>query len=172
MFKVLGTVQETLFDHYCSGHCAGCFHMSCHVPSHSTCPCLTLSYTFLCLFVIAYLPSPLKCKTYEGRDHPPFRTKMEQTSGSEPLRGNISSQTLMVFGLGLHLFLPVFFLLLFFFLGLHPWHMEVSWLGIQSELQVLAYTTTIATQDPSCIYNLHHSSRQCRILNPLSEARD
>ena len=27
-------------------------------------------------------------------------------------------------------------------------------------------------QDPSCICDLHHSSWQCQILNPLSEARD
>ena len=26
--------------------------------------------------------------------------------------------------------------------------------------------------DPSCIWDLHHSLQQCRILNPLSEARD
>ena len=29
-----------------------------------------------------------------------------------------------------------------------------------------------ATQDPSHVCNLHHSSRQCQILNSLSEARD
>ena len=29
-----------------------------------------------------------------------------------------------------------------------------------------------ATQDPSCVYNLHHSSRQHQIPNPLSKARD
>ena len=34
-----------------------------------------------------------------------------------------------------------------------------------------AYTTGTATQDPSHICDLHHSSRQCRILNPLSKAR-
>ena len=27
------------------------------------------------------------------------------------------------------------------FLGLHPWHMEVSRLGVELELQLLAYTT-------------------------------
>ena len=46
------------------------------------------------------------------------------------------------------------------FLGLHPRHMEIP----------LAYTTAIVPPDPSCICHLHHSSRQCRILNPLSEA--
>ena len=34
------------------------------------------------------------------------------------------------------------------------------------------YTTATATQNPSRICNLHHSSWQCWILNPLSEARD
>ena len=29
-----------------------------------------------------------------------------------------------------------------------------------------------ATQDPSCLCDLHHSSQQHQILNPLSEARD
>ena len=32
--------------------------------------------------------------------------------------------------------------------------------------------TAIATQDPSCTCDLHHSSWQRRILNPLSKARD
>ena len=50
--------------------------------------------------------------------------------------------------------------------------MEVPRLGVESELQSLAYTTATATQDPSCICNLHHSSWQRQILNPLSEARD
>ena len=37
-----------------------------------------------------------------------------------------------------------------------------------------AYATATATPDPSRshICNLHHSSEQCRILNPLSRARD
>ena len=35
-----------------------------------------------------------------------------------------------------------------------------------------AYTTATATQDPSLVCNLHHSSRKCRILNPLSKAGD
>jgi len=40
------------------------------------------------------------------------------------------------------------------------------------ELQLLAYITVIATPDPSHVCNLHHSSQQCWILNPLSEAKD
>ena len=51
------------------------------------------------------------------------------------------------------------------------WHIKFPRLGAKLELQLPAYTTTTATQDPSLVCNLHHSSRQCRILNPLSEAR-
>ena len=56
--------------------------------------------------------------------------------------------------------------------GLDLWHMEVPRLGGESELQPLAYTTATATWDPSHVCNLHRSSWQLRILNPLSEARD
>ena len=50
--------------------------------------------------------------------------------------------------------------------------MEVSRLGVKSELQLLAYTAATAMPDPSCICKLHCSLRQRWILNPLSEARD
>ena len=50
--------------------------------------------------------------------------------------------------------------------------MEVPKLGIQLELQLLAYTTATAMWDPSWVCHLHHSSRQQRILNPLTEARN
>ena len=65
-------------------------------------------------------------------------------------------------------------IILFAFLPPHLWHMEVPRLGVQSELQLPAYTTATATaiSDLSHVCNLHHSSRQRQILNPLSEARD
>ena len=44
--------------------------------------------------------------------------------------------------------------------------MEVPRLGVESELQLLDAT---ATWDPSFICDLHHSSWQCQILNPLSK---
>ena len=74
-------------------------------------------------------------------------------------------------------FLPVFISSLkknffFVFLGPHPWHMEVLGLGVKSELQLPTYTTATAMPDPSCVSDLHHSSRQCQILNPLNKARD
>ena len=67
-----------------------------------------------------------------------------------------------------------FFLPFFFFLELHPWHMEVSGLGlgVELELQLPAYTTATAMPDPTCVCDLHPSSWQCRILTPLSEARN
>ena len=53
-----------------------------------------------------------------------------------------------------------------------PWHTEVPRLGVESELQLPAYTTVTATRNPSRVCDLHHSSWQLQILNPLSEARD
>ena len=50
--------------------------------------------------------------------------------------------------------------------------MEVPRLRVRSELQLLAYTTATVMPDPSHVCNLHHSSWQRQILNPLSEARD
>ena len=50
--------------------------------------------------------------------------------------------------------------------------MEVPRIGVELELQLLAYTTVIATPDLSHVFNLHHSSWQEGILNPLSKARD
>ena len=73
------------------------------------------------------------------------------------------------------------FYLLIYFLGPHPRYMEVPRLGVESELWLLAYTagtqsTIIVKREcrfhPSHICSLNHSSRQCWILNPLSDARD
>ena len=61
---------------------------------------------------------------------------------------------------------------LFFFKQLHLRHMEVPGLGVESELQLPAYTTATAMPDPSRICHLHHSSWECQIFKPLSEARD
>ena len=56
--------------------------------------------------------------------------------------------------------------------GVYPQHMEVPRLEVKSELQLPACATASATTDPSYVYDLHHSSQQHQILNPLSEARD
>ena len=65
-----------------------------------------------------------------------------------------------------------FYFCFFCFLGLHLPHMEVPRRGVKSELQLPACATATATRELSCVCNLHHSSWQCWILNPLSEARD
>ena len=62
------------------------------------------------------------------------------------------------------------FLFLFCFLEPHLRHMKVPRLGVELEIQLPFYTT--AMSDPSHVRNLHHSSRQCQISNPRSEARD
>ena len=50
--------------------------------------------------------------------------------------------------------------------------MEVPRLGVQLELQLLAYITVTGTTDPSRIFHLYHSLGQSWLLNPLSEAWD
>ena len=64
------------------------------------------------------------------------------------------------------------FVFVFDFLGPHPQHMEVPKLGVESELQWLACATATATWNRSHFCNLHHSSQQHRIPDPLSKARD
>ena len=56
--------------------------------------------------------------------------------------------------------------------GPYLWHMKVPRLGVELELQLLAYTTAMVTVDLGHIYNLCCCLQQCQILNPLSEASD
>ena len=51
-------------------------------------------------------------------------------------------------------------------------HMEVPRLGVELELQLLHYVTATAMLDLSHIWDLHHSSWQCGILDPLNKAGD
>ena len=69
-------------------------------------------------------------------------------------------------------FVFVFVFFVFCFLGLHPWPVEVPRLGVEWELQLPAYATATTMQDPSHVCDLHPSSRQHQIPDPLSEARD
>ena len=50
--------------------------------------------------------------------------------------------------------------------------MKVPWLGVKSELQLPEFSTATAMQALSRICDLHHSSQQCQVLNPLSETSD
>ena len=69
--------------------------------------------------------------------------------------------------------------------GLHQWVKDPALLWLWSrpvatapirplawEPPYAAYARPSATRDPSRVCNLHHSSQQRRIINPLSEARD
>ena len=71
-------------------------------------------------------------------------------------------RNLIMMHLGLELCVCVSF-------GLHLWHMEIPRLGVESDS---CWPQLQPQQDLSCICNLHHSSWQCWILNPLSVARD
>ena len=65
----------------------------------------------------------------------------------------------------------LFFCLILFFRAA-PSTYEVPRLGVESELQPLAYTTATGMWDPSQDCDLYHSSQQRWILHPQSEARD
>ena len=65
--------------------------------------------------------------------------------------------------------LVFYFIHLFIFLGLHLQHMEVPRLGVEWELQLLAYGTATVMPDPSHVCNLHED---LAYDNSLSEARD
>ena len=60
----------------------------------------------------------------------------------------------------------------FCLLGLNLSNMEVPRLGVELQLQLLAYPTATATQDSSCVCDPYHSTQQRQIVNPLSKARD
>ena len=62
------------------------------------------------------------------------------------------------------------------YLFIYFWTVPVACGGSQARsligTQLPAYATATATRDPSHVCDLHHSSRQRWILNPLREARD
>jgi len=62
---------------------------------------------------------------------------------------------------------PWFSCFLFLLFRAKPAAYGISRIGIKSELQLLAYISTTATWDPSCVCDLHHSSQQY----PLSEGQ-
>ena len=66
----------------------------------------------------------------------------------------------------------VFVLFCFCSLGPQPWQMDAARIGVKLELQLPAHTIATATWDLSQVCNLHQSSWQCQILNPLNEAKD
>ena len=57
-------------------------------------------------------------------------------------------------------------------LRLHLLHMEVSSLGVESELQLLGLRHSHGDAASNRVCDLHRSSRRRQILNPLIETRD
>ena len=81
------------------------------------------------------------------------------------LRSLINVEFIFVYGV--REYSNFFFSFLFFsFLGPHPRHMEVSTLGVISELQLSAYTTVTAMQDSRRVCDLYHSSHHARSPTP------
>ena len=70
----------------------------------------------------------------------------------------------------------LFFIIIYLFIFAFSRAALTAYGGSQARGQIEAVAT--ARWDPSCVWDLHHnsrqcrSSRQCRILNPLSKARD
>ena len=83
-----------------------------------------------------------------------------------------SNTKLLFFSFPFYSFLVCFCLYFFHFLGPYLWYMEVPRLGIELELQLLTYAIATETWDPGHVCDLRHSSQQCRIPYPLSEAKD
>ena len=63
----------------------------------------------------------------------------------------------------------LFFFFFFFFFGPSPRHLLVSPREVSFGVHRFAYTTATATRDLSLFFNLHHSSGQYQISNPLNE---
>ena len=82
--------------------------------------------------------------------------KSEVSRGSEPLLLTQNFSTLVSFAFEARVF--------FFFFFLFRTRLGVKW-----ELQLPAYTTAIAMPDLSRFCDLHCTSQQCQILNPLSK---
>ena len=85
-------------------------------------------------------------------------------SKSKKKNGNTNRHKGKVCGFFVRLFVCFF---LFFFLALHPQHMQVPRLGVELEPWLPACTTATTMQDLSHICDLCPSSQQHQILNPL-----
>ena len=105
--------------------------------------------------------SPAPTKTYHLHQHSSHPTKTVPGSLG-PGGCGFSPQALVLCGPSSLLLLLLFFF--FFFFWPPCMFLVVSRLGVDSELQLPAYTTVSATPDLSLVCDLHHSSRQHWIL--------
>ena len=103
-----------------------------------------------------------------------IREKSHHAFGRRIVKGNIKNYTRAFFPSFIIIIIILFYFIFVFlpFLGPLLQHMEGPRLGVELERQPPASTRATATRDLSDICNLHHSSWQHRILNPLSKARD
>lgn len=111
--------------------------------------------------VASVLPSPAVC--------PGEASSLKKAAGPSILPSFFSPFFLSSF-LPLSSFLSLFLSFVFFFRP-HQRHMEVPRLRVESELQLLVYTTATAVWNPSHICELHHSSRQHWLLNPGTQRK-
>ena len=70
------------------------------------------------------------------------------------------------------LFIYLFICFYFYFLLFRATLVAYGGSQARGRVRATAFATATTTQDPSCVCNLHHSSRQCQILNPPSKARN
>ena len=120
-------------------------------------------HLFFFFFIIAILMSvKLNCRDFDMYFPDDYSCWASFSGYLYIFFGEISLQVLC--------FVLFWFWFFWVFLGPNPLHMEVLRPGAELELQLPAYATS--TPDPSHVYNLHHSSLQHWILNPMSEARD
>ena len=105
------------------------------------------------------------------------RRRRRRWVACSPLRGAVNHDTCGAWVSSTEGFFFLFlFSFFFFFFFVFFWalllHLYFPRLGVKSQLHLLAYTTATATPELSCICDLHHSSRQLWILNPVSKARN
>ena len=66
----------------------------------------------------------------------------------------------------------IFFFFFFFLRAACPSIWKIPGVELELQLQLPVFTKATATRDPSWVCDLHHSSWQHRILNPLNGARN
>ena len=89
---------------------------------------------------------------HSGNSQFPFRAKFPRVLSLLDVTSSCPSYSLS------HCIKNASFFFFFCFLGPHPWHMEVPRLGVELELQLLAFATATAMPDPSHVCNLHHTA--------------
>ena len=128
-------------------------------------------FAFLCVFVCLFvLATPKAHRNSQARNQTCNRSY--NNDNAQSLTHWVTRELLSCFAFRELFFFFFFFFFIPCFLGPYLQLMEVPRLGVKSELQLAVYTTVTAMTHLSCICSLHHSSRQCQILNSLSKARD